>query len=80
MTLLDVSMARAARSANPEEGGAATIEMKVSFFQPGGKVGQRVVAKGRVLHHSGRMFFCEGEVYNGQKLVAKAMGTFKIFK
>ncbi|WP_321491877.1 PaaI family thioesterase [uncultured Desulfobacter sp.] len=79
MTLLDICMARAARSADSEESGAATIEMKVSFFQPGGRVGQRAIAKGRVLHNSGRMFFCEGEVWNGEKLVAKALGTFKIF-
>jgi uncharacterized protein (TIGR00369 family) len=79
MTLLDVCMSRAARSSDPEESGAATIEMKVSFFQPGGKIGQRVTAKGRLLHHSGRMFFCEGEVWNDEKLVAKALGTFKIF-
>lgn len=79
MTLLDVCMARAARSADPEESGTATIEMKVSFFQPGGRVGERAIAKGRVLHNSGRMFFCEGDVWNGEKLVAKALGTFKIF-
>ena len=79
MTLLDVCMARAARSADPEESGAATIELKVSFFQPGGRIGQRVTAKGRLLHNSGRMFFCEGEVWNDEKLVAKALGTFKIF-
>nr|WP_319394762.1 PaaI family thioesterase [uncultured Desulfobacter sp.] len=79
MTLLDVCMSRAARSSDPEESGAATIEMKVSFFQPGGKIGQRVTAKGRLLHHSGRMFFCEAEVWNDENLVAKALGTFKIF-
>jgi acyl-coenzyme A thioesterase PaaI-like protein len=26
------------------------------------------------------MCFCEGEVYDGDKLVAKAMGTFKYIK
>lgn len=79
MTLLDVCISRAARSADSEESGAATIEMKVSFFQPGGQIGQRVIAKGRLLHNSGRMFFCEGEIWNDEKLVAKALGTFKIF-
>ena len=61
MTLLDVCMSRAARSADSEESGAATIEMKVSFFQPGGQIGQRVTAKGRLLHNSGRMFSVEGK-------------------
>ncbi len=77
MTLLDVCMARAARSQDPGATGAATVEMKVSFFQPGGQQGQRVIAKGRVLHKSTTMFFCEGEVWNGKRLVAKAIGTFK---
>ena len=80
MTLLDVCMARAARSLDPGSTGAATIEMKVSFFQPGGKVNDRMVAKGRVLHKSTTLYYCEGEVWNGDKLVAKAMGTFKTIK
>jgi len=80
MTLLDVCMARAARSLDPGSTGAATIEMKVSFFQPGGKVNDRMIAKGRVLHKSTTLYYCEGEVWNGDKLVAKAMGTFKTIK
>lgn len=79
MTLLDVCMSRAAHSMDSESTGSATIEMKVSFFQPGGKTGQRVIARGRLLHNSGRTFFCEGEIWNGKKLVAKALGTFRIF-
>lgn len=80
MTLLDVCMARAARSLDPGSTGAATIEMKVSFFQPGGKVNDRMIARGRVLHKSTTLYYCEGEVWNGDKLVAKAMGTFKTIK
>ncbi len=80
MTLLDVCMARAARSLDPGSTGAATIEMKVSFFQPGGQVNNRMIAKGRVLHKSTTLYYCEGEVWNGDKLVAKAMGTFKTIK
>jgi acyl-coenzyme A thioesterase PaaI-like protein len=26
------------------------------------------------------MYYCEGEIWNGESLVAKAMGTFKVFK
>jgi acyl-CoA thioesterase len=79
MTLLDVSMSRAAKSLDPDTTGSATVEMKISFFQPGGKEGQRVIAKGRVLHRSRTMSFCEGEIWNGEQLVAKALGTIKIF-
>ena len=81
MTLLDCCMARAARSlVLPEVTSAATVEMKTSFFQPGGKVGQYVVATGRVLHHSTTLYYCEAEIRNGDALVAKSMGTFKVFK
>jgi acyl-CoA thioesterase len=80
MTLLDVCMARAARSLDPESTGAATVEMKVSFFQPGGKVSDRIIARGRVLHKSTTMYYCEGEVWHGDRLVAKALGTFKTIK
>lgn len=80
MTLLDVCMARAARSLDPESTGAATVEMKVSFFQPGGKPSERMIARGKVLHKSTTMFYCEGEVWNGKRLVAKAMGTFKLIR
>ena len=81
MTLLDCTMSRAARSLLlPDVTSAATVEMKTSFFQPGGKVGQYVIATGRVLHRSTTLFFCEAEIRNGEALVAKAMGTFKVFK
>jgi acyl-CoA thioesterase len=80
MTLLDVVMSLAGRSLNPEARGGVTVEMKTSFLQPGGKPGGRIVAKGKVFHRSTTMCFCEGEVWNGDKLVAKAMGTFKYLK
>lgn len=80
MTLLDVVMAMAGRSLDPEARGGVTVEMKTSFLQPGGKPGSRMVAKGKVFHRSTTMSFCEGEVWNDDKLVAKAMGTFKYLK
>lgn len=80
MTLLDVCMARAARSLDPQATGAATIEMKTSFFRPGGQANSRISARGRVLHRSTTMYYCEGEVWNQDQLVAKAMGTFKLVR
>lgn len=80
MTLLDVVMSLAGRSLNPDARGGVTIEMKTSFLQPGGTPGGRIIAKGRAFHRSTTMCFCEGEVWNGDKLVAKAMGTFKCLK
>ena len=80
MTLLDACMSRAARSLESGTTSAATVEMKTSFFQPGGKAGSTVRGVGRVLHRSTTLYYCEGEIYNGEALVAKAMGTFKVFR
>jgi uncharacterized protein (TIGR00369 family) len=80
MTLLDVVMSMAGRSLVPQARGSATIEMKTSFLQPGGAPGSRMIAKGRVLHRSTTLCFCEGELWNGDTLIAKAMGTFKFLK
>lgn len=80
MTLLDVVMSLAGRSLDPDARGGVTIEMKTSFLQPGGHTGGRIIAKGKAYHRSMTMCFCEGEVWNGDKLVAKAMGTFKYLK
>jgi acyl-CoA thioesterase len=80
MTLLDVVMSMAGRSLDPDARGGVTVEMKTSFLQPGGTPGGRIVAKGKAFHRSKTMCFCEGELWNGDKLVAKAMGTFKYLK
>ena len=66
MTLLDAVMARAARSLVPDLTSAATVEMKTSFFQPGGKISQQIIGRGKVLHRSTTMYYCEGEIWNGE--------------
>jgi uncharacterized protein (TIGR00369 family) len=80
MTMLDVCMARAARSLDPKATSSATVEMKVSFFQPGGREGERMIARGRVLHKSTTMYYCEADLWRGERLVAKALGTFKLMR
>ncbi len=80
MTLLDVVMALAGRSLDPDARAAVTVEMKTSFLQPGGKPGSRLIATGQAFHRSTTMCFCEGEVRDGERLVAKAMGTFKYIR
>ncbi|NEX59716.1 PaaI family thioesterase [Noviherbaspirillum galbum] len=80
MTLLDVVMSMAGRSLDPDARGGVTVEMKTSFLQPAGQPGGRVVAKGRAFHKSMTLCFCEGELWSGDKLVAKSMGTFKYLK
>ena len=74
MTLLDVVMAHAARSVQPEMG-CVTIEMKTSFMRPATGA---LVAEGRLLHRTATMAFTEGRVYDAQRrLCAHATGTFK---
>ena len=74
MTLLDVTMAAAARSQTPEDG-VVTIEMKTSFMQA---ARGPLVAKGRLLHRTASMAFTEASVYDGEgRLCSHATGTFK---
>jgi len=74
MTLLDVVMAHAARSVQPDMG-AVTIEMKTSFMRA---AQGPVVAKGRLLHRTATMAFTEGQVFNAAgQLCCHASGTFK---
>ncbi len=80
MTLLDVAMALAGRSLEPAAVGGVTIEMKTSFLQPAGAPGTRLVAKGRAFHRSTTMVFCEADLWDGARLIAKSMGTFKYLK
>ena len=82
MTLLDVVMANAARSPNqpgmPESPSVVTIEMKTTFMRPG--LG-RLLAKGRIVHRTASMAFCEGSVFDEYDvIVAQATGTFKFIK
>lgn len=74
MTLLDVAMAHAARSVEPDMG-CVTIEMKTSFMQPA--VG-RLEAVATLLHRTATMAFTEAKVFDvAGRLCVHASGTFK---
>jgi acyl-CoA thioesterase len=80
MTMLDVAMAAAGRSLDPAAVAGVTIEMKTSFVQPG-NAGTRLLASAFAFHRASTMAFCEGEVRDmDQRLIAKAIGTFKFRK
>jgi len=81
MTLLDVVMATAARSVEPDMG-VVTIEMKTSFMRPARiSEGEHLVAKGLLLLRTKTMIFTEGKVYDAAgQLCANATGTFKYVK
>ena len=78
MSLLDVVMATAARSVQPEMG-VVTIEMKTSFMRPAQvPTGEKLTATGQLLHRTRSMAFTEGRVFDAQgQLCAHATGTFK---
>ncbi|MGP3791519.1 PaaI family thioesterase [Pseudomonas sp. B392_1p] len=79
MTLLDMAMAAAAR--NGDSGGGrfgVTVEMKTNFLRPGGSIGGRLSARGKLRHASRSLAFCDGELLDAEgQLVATASGTFK---
>jgi uncharacterized protein (TIGR00369 family) len=80
MTVLDVAMAVAARSLEPDGKGVVTIEMKTSFMQAGPPQG-RLAATGVCVHRTNSMAFCEAEARDEDgRLVAKASGTFKFLR
>jgi len=80
MTLLDVTMATAARSVQKDMG-VVTIEMKTSFMRPAPGDGGRLTAKGRLMHRTASMAFTEATLYDvlGQAC-AHSTGTFKYVK
>ena len=80
MTLLDVTMAVAARSVQKDMG-VVTIEMKTSFMQPAPGNGSRLTAKGRLMHRTATLAFTEATLFDVQgKACAHATGTFKYVK
>lgn len=80
MTLLDVTMATAARSVQKDMG-VVTIEMKTSFMKPAPGDGSKLNAKGRLMHRSATLAFTEATLYDAQgRACAHATGTFKYVK
>ncbi len=77
MTMLDVAMAHAARSAFAagEDPGCITIEMKTSFMC---SARGRLTARGKVLQRTSSMAFTEAGIYDeAGRLCTHATGTFK---
>jgi uncharacterized protein (TIGR00369 family) len=82
MTLLDVAMAHAARSARSAAASEAfsvvTVEMKTTFMRPGTG---RMRAHGKALTLTQSLAFCEASLFDAEsRLVAHATGTFKLLR
>jgi uncharacterized protein (TIGR00369 family) len=77
MALLDIALATAARSLQPESG-VVTIEMKTSFMQA---ARGPLVARGRLMHRTTTLAFCEATVHDAEgRLCTHATGTFKYMR
>ena len=80
MTLMDVTLATAARSIQTDMG-VVTVEMKTSFMQPAPGDGSRLTAKGRLIHRTATLAFTEATLFDAQgRACAHATGTFKYVK
>jgi len=77
MTLADVAMSVAARTASPDVNFAVTMEMKTSFISTCSGL---IVAEARCVHAARTVAFSEAEVREDAtgKLVARASGTFML--
>lgn len=77
MTLMDVTMATAARSAAPDMG-VVTIEMKTSFMRPAPGDGSQLTGRGRLIQRTTSLAFTEATLFDSQgQTCAHATGTFK---
>ena len=80
MTLMDVTMAAAARSVQKEMG-VVTIEMKTTFMRPAPGDGSKLTGKGRLIHRTATMVFTEATLYDAQgRVCSHSTGTFKYVK
>ncbi|MES2946170.1 MAG: PaaI family thioesterase [Pseudomonadota bacterium] len=80
MTLMDVTMAVAARSVQKDLG-VVTIEMKTSFMKPSPGDGSKLTGQGRLIHRTATLAFTEATLYDAQgNACAHATGTFKFVK
>jgi len=76
MTLMDTTMAAAARSVQRDHG-AITIEMKTSFFRPA-EGSALIRGEGKLLHRTRTLAFTEATVYDeAGQACAHATGTSK---
>lgn len=74
MTLMDVTMATAARSVQTDMG-VVTIEMKTSFMQAARGT---LTGKGRLIHRTTTLAFTEATLFDADgRPCAHATGTFK---
>jgi uncharacterized protein (TIGR00369 family) len=78
LTLMDVAMAVAARSGDPEDRSVVTIEMKNNFMQAANGI---LRVKADTVRRTATMAFCEAKLYNDRgEVCCMSTGTFQFLK
>jgi acyl-CoA thioesterase len=77
-SMADTGMGGAIYSLLNKDESCATIEVKISYFKPA-KEG-KLICNTKVIHKGRTIGVLESELINNDKLVAKANGTYSIFK
>lgn len=73
-SLIDTAMGQASHSLSNGEASTVTLECKINYIRPVSE--GSVLCHAKVLHAGRRTQVVEAEVLQGDKLVAKAQGTF----
>ena len=78
LPLMDVAMAVAARSGDPDDRSVVTVEMKNNFMQAANGI---LRVKADTVRRTATMAFCEAKLYNDQgEICCMATGTFQYLK
>lgn len=75
-SLVDITMGLACSSAHGFDQQSATIECKINYIRA--LEDGEVLCTSRVIHTGRRTLVVEADVYQGERLVAKAQGTFAV--
>ena len=75
-SLVDISMGLACSSAHGFDQQSVTIECKINYIRAVAE--GEVLCTARVIHPGRRTLVVEAEIVQGDKLVAKAQGTFAV--
>ncbi|MBI6654879.1 PaaI family thioesterase [Pseudomonas carnis] len=75
-SLVDITMGLACSSAHGFDQQSATIECKINYIRA--VEDGEVLCTSRVIHAGRRTLVVEADVYQGERLVAKAQGTFAV--
>jgi len=71
-TLCDSAMGFAAMTLGVSP---VTVEMKLNYLLPG-RIGERLIAKGKIIKEGKTLIIADGEVYSGDNLIVKGLGTY----